>query len=544
MQEKEHVYSYHTFIFPFMWEMNDDFQKNYNEFVKYFEKNDKWEDTNWEDSVTIPKMYRYRNSELYKEYQYFHPYVRKSIYGYDGNVVRNFCLKPEEKFTYKIVRENIGSYELDIKSVQLKIYNTGVALFILDCENYQNRSLSDVKNINDWGRRIYAPYIPSEGDGATASTLIISASGDEICTQDYQTFYEEQRDLDMYCPCPDCEKRERLPLDSSCLFLRKILEYGQTEKKFVSMPSKGENEIYTYPAMDDRMFVMCAVADEDATKGMLNKVLKKYAFERDANIQKSLYELAYIDGSGMCTCQNEEMREEYIDKCIYRRWLDWDSIYTVTYQAVIMLSSAGVNSSEAHLYQTFRTEYFQMLCLCLAQRASIIKFNQMVENYSSRVACEGNTATLKSELTDIQNRFLAFQGQLCFDEISSEEQAIELYGMMKERLFIDEELSVTKERVSALYEAANTSSGNELNAVATVFALVSVAISILAIVYDKLNVSDVVYVEGIETWKKVITILIIVLCLVISIGGLIFAKRFSRKRVKGEKTNKFLGRKK
>jgi hypothetical protein len=152
----------------------------------------------------------------------------------------------------------------------------------------------------------------------------------------------------------------------------------------------------------------------------------------------------------------------------------------------------------------------------------------MVENYSSRVAREGNTAKLKSELTDIQNRFLAFQGQLCFDEISSEEQAIELYGMMKERLFIDEELSVTKERVSALYEAANTSSGNELNIIATVFALVSIAISVLAIIYDKVNVSDVIYVEEIAMCKKIFTMVIIAFCAAMFIGCLIFAKKRSR----------------
>jgi hypothetical protein len=148
----------------------------------------------------------------------------------------------------------------------------------------------------------------------------------------------------------------------------------------------------------------------------------------------------------------------------------------------------------------------------------------MVENYSSRVAWEGITATLTSELTDIQNRFLSFQGQLCFDEISSEEQAIELYGMMKKQLFIDEELSVTKERISALYEAANTSSGSYLNVIATVFALISVALSLAAMKFNTISVSDVVYYEGdmaqaankaswfiITRWIAVIAVLVILI---------------------------------
>jgi hypothetical protein len=141
-------------------------------------------------------------------------------------------------------------------------------------------------------------------------------------------------------------------------------------------------------------------------------------------------------------------------------------------------------------------EYFQTLCLCLAQQASIMRFNQMVENYSRRIARDRITPTLSSALTDIQERFLAFQGQLCFDDVSTDEQMVELYGMTKKRLLVDEKLSVIKERISALYEVANMSSGSYLNVIATVFALVSVALSITAMKFSTVSVSDVVYYEN------------------------------------------------
>jgi Mg2+ and Co2+ transporter CorA len=596
MQEEKHVYSYHTFIFPFIWNADENPKKNYDKFVNCFEKNKKyWADENWKDSVTFPDDMKEYKNVFYKEYQYFHPYVRKSIYGYDGNIVRNFRFKPaNEKKTEYIIKKGTEEYTLDIASIQLKIYNTGVALFIMQCKNTKkcadkcvnhnecndrekcindNCTLKAVKSINDYGRRIFAPFILKD-HSSTADSLEIKIDGNECTKTDFTKFYENAEKDGNQIPMPGVAEKKDSE-DTSCNLIRGILGYKNEDVKFVTTQGKklGDGEIYIYPATDDRMFVLCAVNDSEQADEMRKMITVEEPLGDEAckrkceNLQKSLYELAYVDTDGSCTCQDAGMREKYVDKCLYRRWIGYDSIYTVTYQAVVMLSSAYVRDARKaakdekqdsnhnaldengfkiytdemnYLYENFLTEYFQMLCLCLAQRASIIKFNQMVENYSSRVACEGNTATLKSELTDIQNRFLAFQGQLCFDEISSEEQAIELYGMMKERLFIDEELSVTKERVSALYEAANTSSGNELNEsgnklniIATVFAFVSIVLSIVAMGFNLVSVSDVVYFEGDVAKKNCEAILYIVACAGITllvVGLMILIDKIRRKK--------------
>jgi hypothetical protein len=621
MQENKDVYSYHTFIFPFMWKMNDDKKKNdkkkndkkkneYDEFVKYFEENKYWDDTNWKDSTTIPDSMQYELLTLYKEYQFFFPYVRKSLYGYDGGIVRNFSFKPVQNSTnatYTIIKTKEGKefrYDLDITSIQLKIYKTGVALFIMQCkydkkvqtkkydedkniwieqEEYTVSHFEAVKNINDYGRRIFAPFIstvskeklkakiqkengnkeksddelekicenrmPIEriSNAITADKLSINidfkddeananAEANDKANAEVKKIHTEIDFAKFYENANKPERCKDISLTSDSYESRNLITgiLGYRDKgdeeyyTFDTKPSK--DKIYIYPAMDDRMFVMSAVSDASQVSRMTAPPKSfgkstEYLFMEDETMQKSLYELAYVDNAGGCTCQDTEMRKEYLEKCVYKRWIGYGSIYTVTYQGVNMLTTVDPKDDDIRLFESFLTEYFQILCLCLAQRASIIKFNNRVEECSGEMATTGTNSELTRELIKIQEEFVSFQGQLCFDEISSEEQPIELYAMMKKALFIEEELATVQNRISALYETANTSSGNKINAsgntlniIATVFAVVSVGLSIAAMIFNIVSVSDVVYFEGDISQKIHKSERFIIICTVITVA--------------------------
>jgi hypothetical protein len=211
------------------------------------------------------------------------------------------------------------------------------------------------------------------------------------------------------------------------------------------------------------------------------------------------------------------MRREYIEKCVYRRWLDYESIYTVTYQAMVMLSTA---SEDDFLYENFRTQYFQMACLCLAERASIIRFNQMVEACSVKIEQKGMKSKLVKDLMDIQERFASFQGQLCFEEVTSQEQGIELFGMMKSAMFIDRELGTIKELIGNMYEIANTSSGYTVNMIAFAFTWISALLAVGAMVFDKLSVSDVIIVEQTAeglSWGTIAVLVVVSLMILLAV---------------------------
>jgi hypothetical protein len=390
------IYSLHTFIFPFLWSGKADHKENLDSFISYFENNPYWTDTNWTDSSFISEAEEENWLTLYKEYQYFHPYVRKAIYGYEGGVVRNFRLEPawEKKDAFYVIKKKEKEYKLHIKSIQLKIYNTEVALFIMQCENDTYKSLEDVKNINDYGRRIYAPFI-AKNNMITADILEVRLPGfKDSITENFEDLYKKYEE----------EKKANILLVKPIGMIRNLLGFGDN-KIFVGTPQKTDDQFYIYPAMDDRMFVMCAVSDKKAANKM------KYA---------------------------------------------------VTYPTVMMESSTPIQDESgqlSHLYELFLTQYFQMLCLCLAQRASLIRFNRAAEECSVKLERNRFKRKTIAELLDIQERFVRFQSQLCFEEVTSQERGIEIFGMMKSALSIDKELEATKDLIGNLYGMTNTALG-------------------------------------------------------------------------------------
>ena len=113
------------------------------DFVGIFENNPNWQGTNLTDENTIPDFgLRFDGlSELafYKEYQYFHPYVRRAICGIEPTVVSNFSFMPvnvNNKGKYYIEKSKYCTsvngivtrkYMLYLNGIKLKRFNTGVA---------------------------------------------------------------------------------------------------------------------------------------------------------------------------------------------------------------------------------------------------------------------------------------------------------------------------------------------------------------------------------------------------------------------------------
>ena len=93
------VYSYHTFILPFLWEGTQEHRHTMEKFAGCFRKNPNWVCTDMPDEYYIRRSPALVSSEdvllLYKEYQYFHPFVRKAIYGFGENIVTNFSFMGE-----------------------------------------------------------------------------------------------------------------------------------------------------------------------------------------------------------------------------------------------------------------------------------------------------------------------------------------------------------------------------------------------------------------------------------------------------------------
>lgn len=505
------IYSYHTFIFPFIWEGRGKHRVPLSEILSIFDNNVNWVKTNMIDEHHIASNPQFegmddvnrKNAELlfYKEYQYFHPYARKAIYGFEKDIVTNYTFRPDmirNKAHYYIDKcdgESWRRYDLLLNAIKLSIYNTGVALFILECENHGEGSIIDekgaeiaklpqnnldaVKVINDYGRRVALPFIPT-ADGyfsLTADRLILKIEGMDEIVSDFRGFAEKVSTMSSIS--------DEISLTHFCDFIKEILHFG-SEIEFSSKLTKDKNTYYIYPALDDRMFVACYIQDSGAIEPFMRRREDGTLCCLDSDeYSKSLHELIAVDPPGYCCTMDPLLRKAYLQEHMYNRWLDYGTLTTITNQALINLTTTDADS---YLADNFLTQYIPMCCLCLVQRASIINFQRQTSEISARVEERGRQIKLStvSDIMKLQERFVAFQNQLSFTEVTPQDQGIEMYNKLMECCFIEKEISSLKDQLQSLCDAANTSLDYNFNKYALIFAVPTLCADVLCVLIDLL----------------------------------------------------------
>lgn len=492
----EDVFSYHTFILPFIWNVAGSNEKSLQRFYDCFSENPNWVNTDLDDESSLAGAVADLGSDedaylFYAEYQYFNPAARRAMYGFDSGIVKNYSFRPHDvrnKGKYIIEANGQKVYTLITNAIRLRIYNTGVALFVLECENrkgeeYSHQNNMDaVKNINDYGRRISMPFLPNKNGKyhtICAEKLTLSIEGIGAFVSDYMGFAKSINSTE--------DILRKVSLTHMCDFIKEILAYG-SDCAFTSNPLNAKEDkgaFYIYPAIDDRMFVACAVADGNYAKHYVDEYRKGEA--PDTVASEDLYELVFVDPAHGCSCQDPEMRKELLQEHIYRRWLDYGTITTVANQSLISVS--GFEPT----IKSFITQYYQLCCLCLAQRASIINFQREATVLSQNIEKQGHsikTATV-ARILDLQERFVAFQNQLSFAEVSPQEQGVDLYNMIMESFYIEKEREALKAQLESLYSAANTNLDFSLNKGGTIVAFIAITLALASFTADL--ITDVAY---------------------------------------------------
>ncbi|ORU00269.1 hypothetical protein D081_1363 [Anaerovibrio sp. JC8] len=511
--------SYHNFIFPFIWQnYKTEKERDFNSIMSIFNDNDAWEDDDlrdWHqievndedvqpDGLNVNKL-------KYATYQYFQPAIRDAVFG-KGNeenkkeVVQNFSFKPikdeKGKLTKRaqyIIRKNKKDdkkeYHLDLTDIKLRLYNTGVGLLVFVCENHISDKLSDIKIINDYGRRITLPFIPktSEEDASVCADSI-DIYWDGMDGYIGQNFREN---IIRFNNADGTSERYNPKLNHIADFIKQILNYstcsGTNNWKFTTSKDTKNKENYWYiqPALDDRMFVMCEVNGDyqqvfqngkevfpfdyinALQPGHFANNKRLYNYE---SMEKSIYEFMFCDPPGECSCVFEQMRQQLIKEHLYCRWIrpQYGTMYSISAQAFMCVTDYNI------LINYFRTEYYEMACLVLAQRASLRVMQNEASDLSARIEKMDNEVDKETRrgIANLQEKLIAFQNQINLCEVSSQEQAIELYDMMREIFLVNKHTSILQEHLDGLYNIANIRQSDNISQWAVLVSLAAIFIAL------------------------------------------------------------------
>lgn len=461
MYKNKSPISYHTFIFPFLW--NNAGKVSREEFKGCFRKG-------WREEV-FSDMIQPSNKCFYDQYHYFNQAARNAIYTtkFDNSaIVWNYSFdfestdkasqwfkneKSEDNPARYIIRKADKRVTLLINGIRLKLFNTGVGMLVFELENYTYTDENDILFINEYGRRVFMPYLNSSSDRNCS-----------VCADDITIEYNGEK----IEAASGSVSGAQVELENEIKLAPPIMFFLSNEEKSITASCNPlENEYFIEPIVDDRMFVACFYKNKEYVQEMSQWKDGTYMYLHDAENKKPylpdntagrLYKMMFV-GVGL-NCHNRTMLKSLLKKHVYDRWVECafkpansnEYIGSATLTGITEYSLVSV-SEEAPMLLTvpFLTEYVEMAILVLAQRASLLAFGRTI----SEIACCNATVDVET----VQKDYIIFQSELLIGEVTPQQQGIELYNMMVENLFIKNQQKAIEEQINSL--VGLSSSGNE-----------------------------------------------------------------------------------
>lgn len=438
------MYSYHIFYFPFKWELpgltSELFSKQVDLKKIVCQVSGNWEAGNAMDNDQEAE-------DLYNEKNYYYEFVHPVLYDENkpDTIIKHFERKEPKSSDvyYKIKKKGGKEYSLRVESINLNFYSTGIgtlSFYLLNDLEYQ-KSLQDILDINQYGRRILPPFIADidfvKGRSEIAEYIEIEGLNNDNAL--YWEDFEGYTSADVWKP--------------ACFIRQLINDLG--------------TELNISPVIDDRMFVACWYGNNALSREVSEIQPGKEFWESD-----EWYKYVFIDQNSP-SCQNLEMKKRLLNQTTYKRWQNYGTLYGVSRYSLVALTDES-DFSKKCLAVYLRTIYARMAELILVQRGSMLRFSGEVSRLSR--LSETDSVKLARQISSLYKEYIRFVNQIYFREVTAQEQGIELYDLLHTNLKINDnikdlngEIEELHQYFSLIVEGHRSNQAATLNKLATIF---------------------------------------------------------------------------
>jgi hypothetical protein len=452
-KEKNKLHSYHIFMFPFIWQHENN-KKTYDNLDLVL--NNKWEHN----------KFNFDNYLDYNEYKYFYKNVSNVLCGKrvtDSNkILKSYNYNSVEEWYYSIFvkqkkrikimcKDNVKSkkeivitrrYDLKIDKIELKMYKMGIGILTFFLKNNSYSDKQNILNINQYGRRLYVPYLTSDGQipykDVPSEVRIIEKIKDKV-----KDVYLQQWDRKS-----DVEEN----------YISNII-MGLLGDNFTFKHLKNfDNKIAIKSIIDDRMYTMCWYGNNNINSDKYDEWLKdKYINTINYEDERDFWSKYIFVDSEYNSIQNNIMLQQLVKGCTYTRWSKYNTLYGVSRYSFVMLSKDyRTLGSATYIVDHFKTMYYQMVSLTLLYRAAILVFSDKISGIiEGDISIEG--------VSNIKKEYLKFINQMYFREVTAQEQGIELYSKMQEVCEIEKNINNLNYEISELYNYTQIIQNKKLN---------------------------------------------------------------------------------
>ncbi len=422
--ETKPLYSYHIFIFPFKWENTKAEGKPFSERFDLTKIKIK-DDSNW-INLPNPRTAKYA-TELYNEKNFFYKFVHPVLYD-NGKREDPVVLHYEREEAYQscelvyeidVIAKGSNRYRLKLVSIGLNLYSTGTGSLVFYLENHDYPDFEDILRINQYGRRILPPFLGFPNG-------VIASKKEELANHIAITGLKgsEHRYFEDFSNCTE--------------------KTDWKAARFIDSLIKDFNEnLDVSPVTDDRMHVLCWYGNYKMSETIKEKWLNTERFKNN------WYRFLFVDSGEDPMCQNKKMLNRLVNDHTYFRWTNWGSLHGISRYSFVYLTGLYPGFLLTH----FRTIYTRMVELSLIQRASILKFSDEVTRLSKLK--DEKSKNISEDISGLYKAYIRFVNQVYFREVTAQEQGIELYNMIQEKMMIAEQVKDLDGEIEELHNYAN-----------------------------------------------------------------------------------------
>jgi len=442
MPDVKPLYSFHAFIFPFEWKPTKkdglllEKQTDLQRICPVMDAaKDKWKRMKpWLNPETLVQ---------YNEANYFYDFVRPVLYGDGGGNYQVYYQHEEaEGGSYNIYLHDGTKFSLELDSIGLSFYSSGVGILSFHCYNRAYQDSTEILKINQFGRRVYPPFFSvdtanigtqaffddknwltglegAKGAELAQAIVLLKPAGQALASEDFDSRIGEGI-------APDLKATPGL--------LKQLLPPALFSNHSIS------------PVLDDRMFVVCWYGNDELSTKMATT-----SFDAEPEQNDWWYQFVFVDG-GFRTCRNAGMVKTLLENHTNLRWQDQGTVYGVSRYSFVCLSQTfAKNSFTKVLCSHMQTHYYKLAELALLQRGCVLRFSDEVTAISD---LPEKNSYLGAHVSSLYKQYIRFVNKIYFREVTAQEQGIELYDLLQTHMRLSDHVKSLDDEIGELHNYA------------------------------------------------------------------------------------------
>lgn len=514
--------SYHVFIYPFTFEVNNQSTTSGEERSKASLedalKSNKWSKMTSLDAILQNADLKDENRrQQYAVYRYFLPKASDNIFNMDSKSddCSIYTKEGASGSVYEIqMPDQSKKYSPKIEEIRLTFYqklNIGLISFRMHLDDGK---IEDIQKVNQFGRRLFMPfYSNAEADLVPSCSL----TAEKICIK-----WKDSSEPLVLTETVKTATPVRVTKDADALSGLSELIFGKESTDH----SQKENRYHLTGILDDRMFTCCLIRDQSLSDHIgkhADKVVEDF-FESPATALKNadenymkfainheydelydkLYSILYVD-DGEPSCQDRAMERQKLSEQFDTRWTRYGTIHGLTEYSMICITGEP-EFLQYNVIEPFLNEYTELARLGLAQLAAIHQQEKEIEEINEKIdpGKRMSDETIES-INKAWKKYTLFQNDMFIPEVTFQEQGRELYDLVKKSFrlnALNEYLNFELEHLHALAgmeadiaskesDRANAKANDRISYSINIMTVLGTGLALFALLQDSFGVRDI-----------------------------------------------------